>query len=258
MRKTIFLILIIVSFQACNNELEIESNDESIINLEKEKLNQTLKSSNCSTIRDYQTSFPQSEVEHLQGIAFNEDFMFLSYTYKIIKKDCNDNIVGELNGIHHFGDPTLYNGFLYVPQEKGIFNSEGNNDSYIYKIDPATMTVVDSIEINETKYGIGGIAYGDNKFIIIGGSDNTSSPVNFFYEYNTNFNFLNTYTYYTGNTSLGIQVVEYNELINSWVTSGYSGSSPYYNFVIDNNDMLLNSTLEKVYSLNLSLSLIHI
>lgn len=249
MNKQLLLMGFLTLLQACKKNIEIESTNESNTYLEK-----TLISANCSTIRDYQTSFPQSEVEHLQGIAFDNDYMYLSYTYKIVKKDCNDNVVGELNGNYHFGDPTLHDGFLYVPQEKGSFNSKWNNDSYVYKIDPATMTVISTYNIEETVYGIGGIAYGDDKFIIIGGNDNTGSAfiINYFYEYDTDFNYLHTYAYYTGNTSLGLQVVEYNELNNSWITSGYTGLSPYFNFVIDNNDMLLKQNLEKVYSLNLS------
>lgn len=243
MKRIAFLIVFISIIQGYSNEFEIQSNEESFTSLKE--LNQTSKSYNCTTIRNYVTSFLQSNVGHLQGIAFNEDYMFLSYTKKIVKKDCNDSIVGELNGNHHFGDPTLHNGFLYVPLEKGIFNSGGNNDSYVYKIDPATMTVVDSIEINETKYGIGGMAYGNNKFIIIGGNDgrNNAPPINYFYEYDTDFNFLKTYTYYTGNTSLGLQVIEYNDLIGSWVASVYSGSSPYNNFII-NDHMLIEKTLK--------------
>jgi hypothetical protein len=244
--KRIFLFILTISIlQGCNKDLEINSTNNHAI---KEKANLL-----CSTIRNYQTQFSQSSVEHLQGIAFDEDFMFLSYTYKLVKKDCNDDIIAELNGNHHFGDPTLYNGFLYVPDEKGSFNNIGLNESYVYKIDPNSMTIIETYTIDETVYGIGGIAFGDNKFMIIGGNDNVGVPIiNYIYEYDINFNHLKTHTYYTGNTSLGLQVIEYNELENSWITSGYSGTSTYYNFVIDNQDMLLKNTLEKVYTLNIS------
>lgn len=248
MKKTSFIVLLVLIIQGCSQEIDVDLLNHTDSIKEDSFLPQSTQLTSCSTIRKYQTTFSQSEVEHLQGIAYNEDYMFLSYTYKIVKKDCNDNIVGFLDGNNHFGDPVLFNGYLYVPNEKGDFNSKGNNDSYVYKIDPNNMTVVETYPISETLYGIGGMSYGNNKFILVGGNDDsntsTSSVSNFLFEYDINFNHTDTYCYYTGNTNAGIQTVEYNSIMDEWVIVGYSGYSPYSNFVIDNNDMLLKKTLE--------------
>ncbi len=148
---------------------------------------------------------------HLQGMATDrETAIFWSHTVALAKTDLEGKLLKVVDVPDHSGDLAYHDGKLYVATNLGDFNREGGKkDSWIYVYDAKDLSLLDKHSVNEVEFGAGGIAYHDDRFIIIGGLPGTFQE-NYIYEYDENFKFIKRYVVATGNTHAGVQSAAYH------------------------------------------------
>ncbi len=143
---------------------------------------------------------------HLQGVCTNErDAIYWSFTDVLLKTDRDGNIVQRKNVASHHGDLCYRDGRVYVAVNLGKFNlPAGQEDSWVYVYDADTLEELQRKPAPELVHGAGGMAFGDGRFIVVGGLP-SGIDENYLYEYDENLKFRRRHVLDSGHTLLGIQ-----------------------------------------------------
>ncbi len=146
---------------------------------------------------------------HLQGVVSDEESIYWSHTVQIAKTDLQGRLIKRIDVPSHHGDLTLHNQRLYVAVELGSFNqAPGATDSWVYVYDTGTLKLLTKHPVPELVHGAGGIAFHDERFILVGGLPATHEQ-NYAFEYDTQFNFIKRHVLFSGQTRLGIQTASF-------------------------------------------------
>lgn len=146
---------------------------------------------------------------HLQGIAIDDQSIYWSHTVQLVKTDLNGRVTHRVDVPNHHGDLTLYDGRLYVAVELGEFNQPaGKSKPWVYVYDTSDLKLLDKHSVPELVHGSGGIAYGDGRFIVVGGLP-ADRQVNYAFEYDKSFRFVRRHVLPSGQTKLGIQTAAF-------------------------------------------------
>jgi hypothetical protein len=233
LKDKVLLTLTVFIFLSCSDHLKSEYN------------NYSNRFREASRFGNYITpGYSVDKAGHMQGIVQYDSCMFFVFTHLIVKINSNLQVENTYYNKYHLGSPAIYYGLLYIPVEKGGFNNRKPSDSYVFVFNPDEITIINEIKVDETIHGLGGIAYGDNKFLLIGGNL-YNSKTNYIYEYDTSMSFVQGHKIYSGKTDLGFQTITYNNDLMFWELSGYNshenGNSKYSSFVLDKNLQILGS-----------------
>jgi hypothetical protein len=169
-----------------------------------------------------------SYAQHLQGITTNNtDALFWSFTDKLIKTDHAGHILVSKNVNTHHGDMCFVNGKIYVAvNDGGVFNQPSNSANnalqWVYEYDATTLEYNTRYAVPQAIHGAGGIAFHNNKFVVVGGLP-TGSSNNLIFEYDSSFQFLQSRTLNTGYTDRGIQTAAFAN--GNWWFGTYDGGS---------------------------------
>ncbi|MDQ3393359.1 MAG: hypothetical protein M3512_04510 [Bacteroidota bacterium] len=147
---------------------------------------------------------------HLQGVATNGSYaIFWSWSDAIVKTGLDGKIIQKVSAPYHQGDLCFYDGKVYVAVNLGKFNEEeGQADSWIFVYDDNSLKEVARHKVKELVHGAGGIAFYNNKFIVVGGLP-AGHERNYLYEYDINFNFKKRHLVQSGYTYKGIQTAAF-------------------------------------------------
>lgn len=148
---------------------------------------------------------------HLQGVCTNDrDAIFWSMTTDIVKTDLSGNIVRQVSVISHHGDLCHVGGKIYVAVNLGLFNDpEMRSDSWIHVYDAGDLSLLARHAVGDVVYGAGGIAFGDGRFVVVGGLANGQDE-NRIYEYDETFASSRQIGLPTGQTYKGIQTAAFD------------------------------------------------
>lgn len=164
--------------------------------------------------------------DHLQGIAVDGDgVIFASLTHVLAKFDTCGKYIGEPQHVqYHHGDLTYHDGKLFVAVNRGGFNGEAPADSWIYVYDATTLQLCgEPYPVQQVTYGAGGIAYHDDRFLVVGGL-RIGETKNLVYEFDYEFRSCAPRELDTGWTSDGIQTVCFAE--DHWWFGTYGREVP--------------------------------
>jgi hypothetical protein len=148
--------------------------------------------------------------DHLQGVCTDDrDSIYWSFTDVLLKTDLAGKIVARKEVATHHGDLCFRDGRLYVAVNLGKFNQPaGQADSWIYVYDAQTLDEVERKAVPELVHGAGGIAFGDERFIVVGGLPGGINE-NYLYEYDEKLAFQKRHVLASGHTLMGIQTVAF-------------------------------------------------
>lgn len=149
---------------------------------------------------------------HVQGVCTNgQDAIYWSWTESLVKTDLQGKILKKVAAPDHQGDLCYHDGKLYVAVNLGKFNQPaGKADSWVFVYDADTLAELSRHPVPELVHGAGGMAYHEDKFIIIGGLT-PGTDENYAYEYDANLKFIRRHTLASGYTLMGIQTVAHAE-----------------------------------------------
>jgi hypothetical protein len=149
-------------------------------------------------------------VDHLQGLCTNDrDAIFWSFTDVLVKTDLDGKIVARKDVATHHGDLCFRDGRIYVAVNLGKFNQPaGQADSWIYVYDADTLEELERKAAPELVHGAGGMAFGDGRFIVVGGLPGGTME-NFLYEYDERLVFQKRHVLASGHTLMGIQTAAF-------------------------------------------------
>ena len=151
---------------------------------------------------------------HLQGIASDGHSLYWSHTTQLVKTDLNGKLSHRIDVKSHHGDLTYHDGRIYVAVEFGEFNQpSGNSDPWVFVYSADDLSFIAKHPLPELVHGCGGIAYGDGRFIVVGGLP-ADHPQNYAFEYDLSFRFKQRHILPSGQTRLGIQTAAYFD--NHW------------------------------------------
>ena len=140
---------------------------------------------------------------HLQGIATNGiDEIYWSFTTVLVKTDLEGNVLARVEGPYHHGDLCYADGKVYVAWSNHFNKPDADSKVYIY--DAEDLTLLEIRDVPEVTFGAGGMDAHDGHFFIIGGLPEGYEE-NYVYEYDGEFNHLETHVIPSGYTRLGIQ-----------------------------------------------------
>ncbi len=147
---------------------------------------------------------------HLQGMTTDgKGALYWSFTKDLVKTDMKGKLIKHISVPSHHGDPTYYDGKVYVAVNLGKFNEPpGKSISWVYVYDGRDLSLVGKHEVPELVHGSGGMAYHDGRFIIIGGLPKGYQE-NYLYEYDTKLKFRKRHVLKSGYTLMGIQTASY-------------------------------------------------
>jgi alkaline phosphatase D len=147
---------------------------------------------------------------HLQGVCQDTDGnLYWSFTTTLVKTDSEGQVLKKLEVANHHGDLCYVDGRLFVAVNYGQFNNplgQAENEIVVYQAD--TLQEHARYKIPQVKYGAGGIAHHDGKFIVVGGLPDGVEK-NYLYEYNASFVFQKRHVLNSGWTRLGIQAAAF-------------------------------------------------
>jgi len=148
---------------------------------------------------------------HLQGVCTNgRDAIYWSMTTNIVKTDLSGNIIGQITVASHHGDLCCVDDKVYVAVNLGLFNDpEMRSDSWIYVYSSEDLSLLTRHRVAEVVYGAGGIAFGDGRFIVVGGLPEGAGE-NAIYEYDGDFRASRRIGLATGQTYKGIQTATFD------------------------------------------------
>ncbi len=149
---------------------------------------------------------------HLQGVCLDDKKnIFWSFTTWLVKTDRHGKLIKKVPAVSHHGDLCYDDGKIYVAVNLGNFNDPaGNADSWVYVYDAQTLEELARHEVQQVKYGAGGIATHDGRFLVVGGLPHEIKE-NYLYEYDSEFTFVKQHTLASGHTHLGIQGAAFAE-----------------------------------------------
>ena len=146
---------------------------------------------------------------HLQGVATDGISLYWSHTVQLVKTDLNGRILQQISVPDHHGDLTLHDGKVFVAVEFGEFNEPpGASEPWIYIYDADSLKLLGKRRVPELVHGAGSIAYGNERFVVVGGLPGDHDQ-NYVFEYDKNLNFLNRHVLPSKQTRLGIQTAAY-------------------------------------------------
>ncbi|MEM7384625.1 MAG: Ca2+-dependent phosphoinositide-specific phospholipase C [Verrucomicrobiota bacterium] len=146
---------------------------------------------------------------HLQGVATDGEFFYWSHTVALVKTDLKGKVLKQIEVPNHHGDLTLRDGEVFVAVEFGPFNRPaGQSDPWVYVYSADTLAFLRKHRVPELVHGSGGIAYGDGRFVVVGGLPGDYQQ-NYAFEYNEAFEFVKRHVLPSGQTKLGIQTAGY-------------------------------------------------
>lgn len=147
---------------------------------------------------------------HLQGVATDGGgAIFWSWTDALVKTDAGGKVLAKVAVASHHGDLCVQSGRVYVAVNLGKFNeAPGKADSWVYVYDAGTLEFVAKHAVPEVVHGAGGMAYGDRKFIVVGGLPPEVGE-NYLYEYDGEFRFVERHVVASGPTDKGIQTITF-------------------------------------------------
>lgn len=158
---------------------------------------------------------------HLQGIAVSENYLYWSFTVDLVKTDMKGNVLRHITVPNHHGDLTCHDGKVYVAVEFGDFDmDDGKTDSWVYVYDSQTLSFISGHKIHETRFGAGGIAYNNGRFIVVGGLPEGYEE-NYIFEYDETFTFIKKHVIPSGYTYIGIQTADYYDSHFWFGTAGH-------------------------------------
>jgi len=148
---------------------------------------------------------------HLQGVCTNDrDAIYWSMTTDLVKTDASGNIVRRIAVPSHHGDLCHVEGRIHVAVNHGLFNDPAmRSDSWIYVYDADDLSFLARRPAGEVVYGAGGIAFGDGRFIVVGGLPEGADE-NHIYEYDRDFRTSRRIDLETGPTYKGIQTAAFD------------------------------------------------
>ncbi len=148
---------------------------------------------------------------HLQGICRDDTgHVYWSFTTILVKTDRRGAVVQKIEIPNHHGDLCHRQGKLYVAVNHGKFNHpDGLADNWIY-IYTTDLELHDRVSVPQVTHGAGGIAYHDNRFIVVGGLPKDVME-NYVYEYDQELNFRRRHVIRSGHTKLGIQTATFSD-----------------------------------------------
>ncbi|WP_269714909.1 hypothetical protein [Caulobacter sp. NIBR2454] len=148
---------------------------------------------------------------HLQGACTNDrDAIYWSMTTSIVKTDVSGNVLRQITVANHHGDLCHVDGKIYVAVNLALFNDpQKRSDSWIYVYDADDLSLLKRHAVSEVVYGAGGIAFGDDRFIVVGGLPD-GVGANALYEYDDQFRLRREIVLKTGQTYKGIQTAAYD------------------------------------------------
>jgi len=169
---------------------------------------------------------------HVQGVCSNgRDILYWSMTNDLVMSDATGKVLKKVKVLNHHGDLTYVDGKIYVAVNLGIFNdSQKRADSWIYVYDANNLSFLSRHSAIEVVYGAGGMAYGDGKYLVVGGLPDGYQE-NLVYEYDRDLKFVRQIALKSGWTQLGIQTAAYNA--NHWWFGCYG--SPEILLRVDNS-----------------------
>jgi len=155
---------------------------------------------------------------HLQGICLDDakdhddqQSIYWVFTTWLVKTDMQGKLIKKVPVVSHHGDLCYADGKLYVAVNLGQFNNpEGKADSWVYVYDAKDLKELARHETQQVKYGAGGMATHEGRFLVIGGLPSDFKE-NYLYEFDGDFNFIKKHTLDSGHTHLGIQGAAYSE-----------------------------------------------
>lgn len=147
---------------------------------------------------------------HLQGVCTNDrDSIYWSFTTMLVKTNKSGAVQHQVEVANHHGDLCHADNKIYVAVNLGRFNDpDGNADSWVYVYDADDLSLITKHETQEVVHGAGGIAALGGKFYVVGGLPEGVS-VNFVYEYDSRFRFIQKHVLKSGHTHLGIQTAAF-------------------------------------------------
>jgi len=159
---------------------------------------------------------------HLQGICLDQSGdIYWSFTTWLVKTDSAGKLIKKVPAVNHHGDCCYEDGRVYVAVNLGKFNDPaGNADSWVYVYDAETLEELARHEVQQVKYGAGGIASHNGRFIVVGGLPD-SFKENYLYEFDRDFKFVKKHVLSSGHTHLGIQGATYID--GQWWFACYGG-----------------------------------
>lgn len=147
---------------------------------------------------------------HLQGLCTDDKGnIYWSWTDRLVKTDARGKKLVEVPAPNHQGDLCFTDNKIYVAVNLGKFNrDDATADSWVFEFDAKDLRELRRIPVPELKYGAGGMAYRDGKFLIVGGLP-PGYEDNHVYEFDRNFKFQKAHPIQSGYTLMGIQTIAY-------------------------------------------------
>ena len=170
---------------------------------------------------------------HIQGVATDGKFIYISYSVNILKCDFQGNVIkgivtprfdgfedpkNDLDELknkynvrtHHSGDCCFHDGKLYVTYSGSGFNKYlkgGYSYNYVYVFD-SDLNFLTRYHVPEMEHGAGGMTFANGKFYLVGGRP-FGVPGNTVYEYDSNFKLLKKHQLKI-NSDKGIQTISWD------------------------------------------------
>jgi hypothetical protein len=146
---------------------------------------------------------------HLQGIATNAvDAIYWSFTTVVVKTDLDGNVLAEVEGPYHHGDLCYHDGRVYVAWSNHFNKPDADSQVWVY--DAESLELLEKHAIPVVTYGAGGMDYADGHFYVIGGLPHEIDE-NYVYEFDADFNHVETHVIPSGHTHLGIQTACFHD-----------------------------------------------
>lgn len=146
---------------------------------------------------------------HLQGVCIGDNTIYWSFTTVLVKTGMDGKLLEKVPVVNHHGDLCFRDDNLYVAVNLGAFNDpRGNADSWVYVYDGRDLSLVGKHETQEVFHGAGGIGVRDGHFFLVGGLPN-GVEVNYVYEYDGDFRFIERHVIRSGHTLMGIQTAAF-------------------------------------------------
>jgi hypothetical protein len=147
---------------------------------------------------------------HLQGVCTDEkESIFWSFTTKLVKTDRTGKVVKQVDVENHHGDLCFHDGKVFVAVNLGKFNdAQESADSWVCVYDADKLNLLSEHQTPNLKFGAGGIAFHNGRFIVVGGlAENFQG--NSAYEFDDKFRTVKQHRFKTAYTLMGIQTAAF-------------------------------------------------
>ncbi len=159
---------------------------------------------------------------HLQGVATDGQFLYWSFTTKLVKTDTSGSVLTMREVPNHHGDLCCDGGKVYVAVNRGRFNQLNSAVSEVRAYSSATLDPAGVWDLPDMLHGAGGMTCRDGKFYLVGGLPATHEQ-NHVYEYSGDFKLQKRHDLDTGFTLMGIQTAEWDAAAGRFLFGIYGG-----------------------------------